>query len=104
MLHPLLEDAFADLLEARDPYDEAKFGEAPVEVLAAARDRLESVRRRMMALRRALHPEDAEVAEALFVTHCFRLDASVVVYRNDVSVDSFCCPCGDWVPVESVLA
>ena len=99
MLHPLLEGAFDDLLAARNPYDEAKSGGAPVEVLAAARDRLESVRSRMSALRRALHPEEAEVGEAVFATHCRRLDASVAVYRNDISVDSFRCACGDWVPL-----
>ena len=106
MLHPAVEEAFVDLLEARGPYDEAKVDDAPVEALAAARGRLESVRSRISMLRRALHPEEAEVADAVFATRCARLEASVIVYRADISVDSFRCACGDWVPlaVESVLA
>jgi hypothetical protein len=98
MLHPLLEDAFDDLLVAWRHHQERRATAMDTASLAVSRAALDEVRDRVRRLRTALHPEHHEVEEAAFAVTCPSLDTAVVVYPRDVTLDAgvatYTCVCG----------
>jgi hypothetical protein len=103
MLHPVLAEAFETLLMTwRLCDDPAKF-DAPYRKRLEARFKLEAARNRVSRFRRALNPEQRELEEVAFTTHCPSLDATVFVSylekaRKGVE-STYVCVCGSQVEI-----
>lgn len=103
MLHPVLAEAFETLLMTwRLCDDPAKF-DAPYRKRLEARFKLEAARNRVSRFRRALNPEQRELEEVAFTTHCPSLDATVFVSylekaRKGVG-STYVCVCGSQVEI-----
>jgi len=96
MLHPDLDAAFDDLLVAWRHHDERRASGAPVPRLFETRRGLDEARDRVRRLRRGLYPEEGEIGEAAFAVTCPSLDATVVVYAQEVhgGQNQYRCVCG----------
>ncbi len=82
--------------------DLAKF-DAPYRKRLEARFKLEAARNRVSRFRRALNPEQRELEEVAFTTHCPSLDATVFVSylekaRKGVG-STYACVCGSQVEI-----
>ena len=108
MLHPVLAEAFETLLMTwRVCDDPAKF-DAPYRKRLGARFKLEAARNRVSRFRRALNPEQRELEEVAFTTHCPSLDATVFVSYLEKAREgvgsTYACVCGSQVEIPNAGA
>ena len=99
MLKDVFETHYQQLVRAWSLHHEARRRGAPVDELAASRIRLDRLRDRTNAVRRAFAPDRREVESILHTTFCERLGQMVFLFAADAQWSHtgphFICACGD---------
>ncbi len=95
MLHPRVEAALGEVIDAWLTYDDARKRGAALPVLVEVRMRLEDLRERMHGLRRSHHPSQEEMGEMAFAAYCGVLAATVFIPYRAVTGDRYRCSCGE---------
>ena len=103
MLHPVLVEAFDTLLMTWRLCDDLAKSEAPYHKRLESRFKLDAARNRLGRYRRALNPEQRELEEVAFTTHCPSLDATVFVSHFEKALQgagsTYACVCGAEVEI-----
>jgi hypothetical protein len=103
MLHPVLAEAFETLLMTWRLCDDLAKFDAPYRKRLEARFKLEAARNKVSRYRRALNPEQRELEEVAFTTHCPSLGATVFVSHFEKAREgvgsTYACVCGSEVEI-----
>ncbi len=98
MLHPVLAEAFDDLLMTRRLCDDLAKSNAPYHRRLAAHFKLDEARNKLNRYRRRLNPEQRELEEVAVTAHCPSLGATVFVSHFDLARhgtgSTYPCVCG----------
>ena len=95
MLHPRIEAALAEIIDAWLDYDDARREQADLLTRTELRMVLERLRSRVHDIRRSHHPTADEISEMAFATYCDSFDATLFIPYRAVHGSSYVCGCGE---------